>query len=255
MLKKILYVLLLFILLPILAHSQIELGLRLGAGLKNDHDSDYKRYRMLFGIDGATNLFKQDGMFLGMAGEGEFSYRWYDYESNDDVTNHYVKFLFDLRPEVGLLLAEVIKPSFGAGPTFGFDVGKYEEQNNWDYELSKASFLYGFNVQPGLAFIIEDFFAKAAIKYRYLFEMRHWERKERWEVWGGWGEYEDDGDDEYSVQSWDFVLSGGLVMGDLSFEGGIQFENWNFKHEDWDDWPDWPDVWEIMLFAKVITNM
>lgn len=245
--KKVICISLLLGLFPTFAYSQTNLSLRIGAGLKNKTEGrDYKRYRLLLAVDGSSDLIEQDNMVLSIAGEGEFSYRWYDYEQTHDETSHYLKFLLDIRPEVSFLFAEIMRPSFGAGLTLGTDIGKYTEEKEWDYESTTRSFIYGLNLQPSLTFEIEDIFAKVAIKYRYLFEYRHWEYEFEWD--------EGSSDDKYNDQSWDILLSAGIKMGGISFEAGIQAENWVYKHEDRDRWPKWPKDWEFMLFAKLNTN-
>ena len=264
MLRKILWISSIVSLLPSLAFSQVDLALKIGAGLKhrgaglNRHYDvlEYNRYRMFLGLDAAAKIYEQQNMFVNLNGETEFSYRWYDYKNMDDVSYWGIKALLDLFPEVGLGLNGGVKPCFGAGLTFGFDnsrrtikdIQRYDANDQYvgtcTDKTAYRDFIYGFNAQPSLRFEIEEFSARGAIKYRFFFDNQHYEFK-----WNGREEASENID--YRGQSIDIILSVGINVGAFVLEGGLQAENWVFKHEDRKEWPKWPEDWEYMLFGKI----
>jgi hypothetical protein len=264
MLRKILWISSILALLPSLTFSQVDLALKIGAGVihpgaRSDRHFNLlqlNRYRILLGLDGAANIYEQQNAFVNLKAETEFSYLWYDTKDWDDVSIWGIKGLLDLFPEVGLDLNGGLKPCFGAGLTLGFDnsrvtikdIPMYDANDQYvgtcTDKTAYRDFIYGFGAQPSLEFEIDEFSARGAIKYRFFFDNQHYEWK-----WGG--RKESSGNTEYRGQSVDLILSAGINLGTWALEAGLQAENWVFKDEDRKEWPKWPDDWEYMLFGKI----
>ena len=266
MLRNILWVSSVVALIPSLAFSQVDLALRIGAGMihhgaeSNRHydvvvcDPEYNRYRILLGLDAAAKIYEQQNAFVNLKAETEFSYMWYDYKNWNNVSIWGIKGLLDLFPEVGLDLNGGVKPCLGAGLTLGFDNQRctiknlprgYGDHVGYFSKEEYRHFIYGFNAQPSLRFEIESFFAKGAVKYRFFFDDRHYKLKSN----DGPEEYKGNVDDR--GQSLDVILSAGINLRICMLEAGLQAENWVFKHEDRKSWPKWPEDWEYMLFGKI----
>lgn len=230
------------------AISRNEIGLISGIGLTNSKEGlDYKRYRFLLGGSGLINLIRQDEIIIGMGVDGEFSFGMYNYEDDyfKDVVHTYFMFLTDLFPEISLNFSDGIKLGFGTGLSFGTTAEIFLDEE-WDYEMTTNSSMFGFNLKPSLTFGVQNFFVRGIVKYRYLSDNTTWVEIDRG--------YEDSGDFQYNDQSWDIILSVCIGSGRLTLEGGIQAENWVYKHEDWDKWPKWPEAWEYMLIGKLSFN-
>lgn len=246
MFKKIIITTGYLVLMISMAQSQSNLGLKLGFGMLDD-DGD-NRFRILLGGDAALNMLNQDPLLFQLGLDGELSYQWYNVE-NEDVSSYGFRMLLDFVPEAVLNLGGIIKPSLGAGLTFGAEGGKYSysystSYGSYDYESTSSGVMYGLNLQPGLTLELDNLFAKTRMKYRYLFQNVHWESES-----SSWGS--DSDDYELNSQSLTFILSAGIKSGNTILEGGIQAENWVYKDRDSETWSDWPENWEFLLFLRL----
>lgn len=257
MLRKILWISLALALIPSLSSSQTQLSLMGGIGfLHYDRRPEADRYRLVVAFGAANTLRRDQDVSIDLKGEAEVSYRWYSYENVEDVSSWGIKGLLDVFPEVRLNPNGGAQPCVGAGVTFGLDKTIHTVKNvaMWDAsgdymgtvtaKTGYRDFIYGFNAQPSLKFQIEKFSVRGAIKYRFFFDKQHYEFK-----WNGQKEFSEN--IEYQGQSMDIILSAGINLGAYVLEGGLQAENWVFKHEDRDGWPEWPQDWEYLLFAKI----
>lgn len=257
MLRRILCIGSILALVPSIAFSGMDLALKLGAGLKRyDNRLEYSRYRILLGLNAGAKLYEQQYIFVKLKGDGEFSYGWYDYRNMEDISTWGVAVLFDIFPEMALNLESIWQPCLGAGLTFGLESTRHTVKGIRQYDYrglfvgtydSRSTYrdhICGVMVQPSLKLLAEQAFAKVAVKYRYFLDHVHYEWK--WDSQQYTKENE-----EYSGQSIDIAFSVGVNLGAYVLEGGLQAENWVFKHEDRKEWPKWPEDWEYMLFGKI----
>jgi hypothetical protein len=171
--------------------------------------------------------------------------------------------LIDLYPEIGFVLGQVVKPSMAVGLTLGMDLGSitetWTESDEFGYEYDEEEYkttsqalFVGLNLQPSLTLGTEYFYLKGGLKYRYLIENRHYQENDIWDPYDyDYDYYDDEWEEKYHDQSLGILLSVGAQSGGFYFEGGLQIENWVFKHEDCDDWPKWPDEREYMFIGKI----
>lgn len=231
-----------------MSFAQKNWGARVGFGLtKINEVININRYRTLLGANGALTLMEQSKYDLKIAFDGEASYYVYDYLDYESINISGIRILLDVFPEITLNLSKTVKPGLGIGISGAAE----EERHNFDDPESKSEMVYtnglfGLIIQPNLTFVLENIFLRGVIKYRYLYKEKHYDGKYE----GEWNE-KFKGNEAFRAQSWDVILSGGLKLGNLWFEGGIQAENWVDKYEPSPRWYKWPEDWEYMLFLRL----